>query len=206
MQASLKKKKNLEVRVYTSAGTAESFLLSDPCQIDGVCNKMDPATVFAKKRVIVAGEKFKTVFLASHVLRVDFMREEIRLWDFPGGYADIVDLTEEEFRKHAHLDEPELMRKREDETVVGDLVVSFVELVMVGGRRFHLMAEYPMKLPVENQTLLRLVLSSSVLHLRLACGGVGVLNLANVISYAVYPGTSQNPADTWVGERVGRAK
>lgn len=83
MQASLKRNKTLEARVYTTAGTAESLPLIEPCQIGEVCNQMDPATLFAKKRVIGAGEEFKTVFPASHVLRVDIIHEEIRRWGFP---------------------------------------------------------------------------------------------------------------------------
>jgi hypothetical protein len=49
-------------------------------------------------------------------------------------------------------------------------------------------------------------LNEGTLHLRLACGGVGVLNLANVVSYNIYPGVAQNPADTWQGERIADVK
>jgi hypothetical protein len=75
---------------------------------------------------------------------------------------------------------------------------------MAGGKRFYFMAEYPVRLPAESQSLMRLVLANGALHARLACGGVGVLNLANVVSYTIYPGIAQIPADTWLAERVAR--
>ena len=44
---------------------------------------------------------------------MDFLHESFQCWEFPGGYSDIVELSEEEFRKHAHLDQPTQMTKRE---------------------------------------------------------------------------------------------
>jgi len=77
---------------------------------------------------------------------------------------------------------------------------------MAGGTRFFLMAEYPVRLPAENQSLMRLLLSSGVFHMRLARGGIGLVNLANLVSYTVYPGVAQAPADTWLAERSVESK
>jgi hypothetical protein len=196
------KTETLIIRIHLSEGTIESFELRDESQIQEVRRNADPSRIFSHGRLVVAGERFKSVFVAERVLRVDLEHQDIKVWDFPGGYADIVELTQEEFRKHAHLDEPELMAKRENCTPVGDLSVSFMEMVMVGGTRFFMMLEFPVKLPAENQSYMRLVLSKGVLHMRLACGGIGIVNLANVVSYTVYPGIAQVPADTWVAERA----
>jgi len=196
------KTETLIIRIHLSEGTIESFELRNESQIQEVRQKVDPSRIFSHGRLVVAGECFKSVFVAERVLRVDLEHQDIKVWDFPGGYADIVELTQEEFRQHAHLDEPELMAKRENCIPVGDLSVSFMELVMVGGTRFFMMLEFPVKLPAENQSYMRLVLSKGVLHMRLPCGGIGIVNLANVVSYTVYPGIAQVPADTWLAERM----
>jgi len=31
-------------------------------------------------------------------------------------------------------------------------------------------------------------------------GGIGILNLANLVAYTVYPGVAQIPADSWLAE------
>jgi len=194
------------LRIYQSDGTIESFALRNAAQAGGICQKTEAARLFAQQRIVVAGERFKSVFVTGRILRVDFVQKNLKCWEFPGGYADIVELTEEEFRSHAHLDEPELMARREECIPVGDLVVSFLELRMTGGTRFFLMAEYPVQLPAENQSLMRFLLSSGVFHMRLACGGIGLVNLANLVSYTVYPGVAEVPADTWLAERTVEPK
>jgi len=131
---------------------------------------------------------------------VDFIQESNECWEFPGGYSDIVELSNEEFRKNARLDQPELMAKREHHTPVGDLLVSFLKLHMAGGKNLFLMIEFPVKLPVENQSFMHFLLSKGWFHMRLCGGGIGVVNLANLLGYTVYPGVAQIPADTWLAE------
>ena len=46
------------------------------------------------------------------------------------------------------------------------------------------------------------MLSKGSVHMRLRGGGIGVVNLANLVAYAVYPGVAQIPADAWLAEPV----
>ena len=43
------------------------------------------------------------------------------------------------------------------------------------------------------------------LCVRLRTGGIGVVNLANLAGYTVYPGVAQIPADSWVAEPVSNS-
>jgi hypothetical protein len=112
----------------------------------------------------------------------------------------IEDYGEAEFRKHAHLDQPELMPKREQCTPVGDLLVSFLKLQFRNSASLFLMTEFSVKLPAENQSFMRFLLSKTGFHMRLRGGGVGVVNLAQLTGYTVYPGVAQVPSDTWAAE------
>jgi len=111
-------------------------------------------------------------------------------------------LSEDEFKKHAHLDQPELMAKREQPIPVGDLLVSFLKLHMVGGPPLFLMTEFPVKLPAESQSFMQFLLSKGGFHMRLPAGGIGVVNLANLAGYTAYPGVAQVPSDTWFAEPI----
>ena len=113
-----------------------------------------------------------------------------------------MELCEEEFRDHAHLDQPALMVKRDQPTPAGDLLVSFVKLHMRGGAPQFVMVEAPAKLPAESQSFMQFMLSKAAVHMRLRGGGIGVLNLANLAAYTVYPGVAQIPADAWLAEPV----
>ena len=92
------------------------------------------------------------------------------------------------------------MPKREQHTPVGDLLVSFLQLRFKGSAPLFLMAEHSVKLPTENQSFMRFLLSKTSFHMRLRGGGVGVVNLANLVGYTVYPGVAQVPVDTWIAE------
>ena len=190
----------LTIRFHLTDGSVHSFAQSD----DGLARKLwediDPARLFARPRIVIGSEHSKAVFVSAEVIRVDFLHDSFQCWAFPGGYSDIVELSEEEFCKHAHLDQPALMAKRDHPTPTGDLLVSFVQLQMRGGRPQFAMIEVPVKLPAESQAFMHFMLSKAAVHMRLRGGGTGVLNLANLAAYTVYPGVAQIPADAWIAE------
>ncbi len=192
----------LTIRFHLTDGSVQSFVQADEATARKLWEGVDPARLFARPRIVIGSEHSKAVFVSAETIRVDFLQDSFQCWKFPGGYSDIVELSEEEFRKHAHLDQPALMVKREQPTPAGDLLVSFVKLQMRGGRPLFVMVEIPVKLPAESQSFMQFMLSKAAIHMRLRGGGVGVLNLANLAAYAVYPGVAQIPTDAWLAEPI----
>jgi len=190
------------IRVYLADGSVESFVQPDLARAKALWDSLDPLRLFAQPRVVIAGVASKSVFVGSEIVRIDFVQRFCPCWQFPQGYSDIVDLSEADFRKNAHLDQPKLMAKREQHIPVGDLLVSFLHLRFKGSAPLYLMAEHSVRLPAENQSFMRFFLSKTGFHMRLRGGGVGVVNLANLIGYTAYPGVAQVPADTWMAEPV----
>jgi len=190
----------LTIRVHLTDGSVHSFVQSDSAAARKLWDDVEPAKLFARPRIVIGSKHSKAVFVSAEIVRVDFLQDSLQCWEFPGGYSDIVELSEEEFRKHAHLDQPELMPKREHPTPAGDLLVSFVQLQMRGSRPLFVMVEIPVKLPAESQSFMHFMLSKASIHMRLRGGGVGVLNLANLAAYTVYPGVAQIPSDSWIAE------
>ena len=192
----------LTIRFHLTDGTVQSFAQPDDAAARKIWESVDPKRLFAHPRIIIGSEHSKAVFVSAEIIRVDFLHETFECWQFPGGYSDIVELSEEEFRQHTHLGQPALMMKREQSTPVGDLLVSFVKLQMRGGQPQFVMVEFPVKLPAENQSFMQFMLSKGSVHMRLRGGGTGVVNLANLVAYTVYPGVAQVPADAWLAEPV----
>ena len=185
------------IRVHLTDGSIESFTQDDPAKAKEIWESIDPPRLFAGQRIVLAGTRSKSVFVSCEIIRVDFIQQAFTCWEFPQGYSDVVELSETEFRKHAHLDEPELMPRREQPTPAGDLLVSFLKLMFKRGAPIFLMTELSVKLPVENQSFMRFLLSKTGFHMRLPGGGISVMNLANLAGYIVYPGVAQVPADAW---------
>ncbi len=190
----------LTIQFHLTDGSIQSFVQDTAVGAGKIWDSVDPSRLFTRQRIVIGSEHSKTVFVSAEIVRVDFIQEAFTCWQFPGGYSDIVELSEEEFFKHARFDEPALMPKREEPAVTGDLRVSFVRLHMRGSRPQYVMVEAPVKLPVESQSFMQYLLSKGSIHMRLRGGGTGVLNLANLVAYTAYPGVPQVPADSWIAE------
>ncbi len=190
------------VRVHLTDGSVESFSQPDEAIAREIWQSVEPSRLFTQPRLVIAGTHSKSVFVPSEIVRIDFIKQGYTCWAFPEGYADVVELSEADFRNHAHLDQPELMPKREQPTPVGDLLVSFLKLSFKSNPPIFLMMELSVKLPAENQSFMRFLLSKTGFHMRLRGGGIGVVNLANLAGYTVYPGVAQIPADSWIAEPI----
>ncbi len=193
-------KTTLTIRFHLTDGSVHSFVQTDSAAARKLWDGVDPARLFARPRIVIGSEHSKAVFVSAETIRVDFIQDSFQCWEFPGGYSDIVELSEEEFRKHARLDQPALMARRDQPTPVGDLLVSFIKLQMRGSHPLFVMVEVPVKLPAESQSFMQFMLSKGSVHMRLRGGGIGILNLANLAAYTVYPGVAQIPADSWLAE------
>ena len=190
----------MTVRIHLAGGAVESFVQTDESTARKTWSGLDPVRLFAQPRLVIAGTHSKSVFVGSEIVRIDFVQQFCPCWEFPEGYSDVVEISEAEFRNLAHLDQPELMPKREHPTPVGDLLVSFLKLLFRRNPPIFLMTEFSVKLPLENQSFMRFFLSKTGFHMRLRGGGVGVVNLAQLSGYTVYPGVAQVPADSWHAE------
>jgi hypothetical protein len=192
----------LTIRLHQTDGSVHSFTQSDVSIIEKLWDRIEPSRLFAHQRIVIGSEHSKSVFVTAEIIRVDFIQDGLQCWEFHGGYSDIVELSEDEFRMHARIDEPELRPKRDQPTPAGDLLVSFVRLYLRGGHPLFVMVEIQVKLPAESQSFMQFMLSKGAVHMRLRGGGIGVLNLANLAGYTVYPGVAQIPSDSWLAEPV----
>src|SRR6266446_2202391 len=151
----------LTIRFHLSDGSVHSFTQPDAAISEKLWDAIEPSRLFMHQRIVVGSEHSKSVFVSAEIIRVDFFHPSFQCWKFPGGYSDIVELCEDAFRKHARLDQPAVMAKREQPTPPGDLLVSFVRLHMRGGQPLFVMVEAAAKLPAESQSFMHFLLSKA---------------------------------------------
>jgi hypothetical protein len=190
----------LEVRLQFVDGSEETFRQHASNAAKDILQRINPAQLFSQARIVVADDYSKSVFVCSHINRIDFVFNGDGFSHIPWDHADIVELTEEEFRKHVPANDASRLQKRAQPQRVGDLLVSFLKLRMRGGSHVYLMNEILVKLPAESHSYMQRFLSKGAVAIRLANGGLGVLNMANLIGYTVYPGVAEVPEDTWMAQ------
>jgi hypothetical protein len=190
----------LEIRIHFADGSSETFVQPDVEIAESILQQINPSHLFTQSRIVVADDYSKSVFICSQINRIDFVYDGDGFTHIPDDHADIVELTEAEFRKHVPLDHPSRLQKRNQGRRVGDLLVSFLNLRMRGDSHLYLMNETLVKIPADSQSYMQRLLSKGTLSVRLAGGGESFLNLANLIGYTVYPGVAEVPADTWMAQ------
>ena len=190
----------LEIRFQFVEGSEETYVQSDPGIAAKILNEISPPLLFSHYRIVVADDYSKSVFVCSQLNRVDFVFEGDGISRIPQDHEDMVELSEVDFNKRVRLDNPAGLQKRQQPRRVGDLVFSYLYLRMRGGNKVYLLKESVVKLPVDNQSYTHRLLSKGTLGVRLPGGGVGFVNLANLVGYSVNPGVADAPTDTWIAE------
>jgi len=193
----------LEIRFQFVDGSVANFFQSDPEIAEGIWSRIKVAYLFTRPRIVVADDYSKSVFLCSQINRIDFVFEGSDFSQIPKDHADLVELSEEDFRARVPLEDPARLERRVQPRRVGDLLVSFLHLRMRGGSNVYLMNETLVKLPVENHSFMQRLLSGGTYSIRLQNGGQGFLNLSNLVGYTVYPGVPEIPSDSWLAVSSG---
>jgi hypothetical protein len=179
---------SLLLRVHLSDGSVQSFVQANQAKADQIWKCTDPTMLFAGQRLVIAGINFESVFVCSEIVRMDFIEPIRACWQIPDAFADVVELTEREFRENARLDHPGLMPERKRPVPVGNSLMSFLKLHFRKNPPIFLMARFPERFQSENHSLKHFLLSKTAFQMRLARGGVGVINLAHLTGYTAYPG------------------
>ncbi len=195
----------LEIRFQFVDGSVANFFQSDPEIAENIWSRINVAHLFTRPRIVVADDYSKSIFLASQINRIDFVFEGSDFSKIPNDHAELVELSEEDFRERVPLDDLARLERRVQPRRVGDLLVSFLHLRMRGGSHVYLMNETLIKLPVDNHSFMHRLLSGGSYSIRLQGGGQGFLNLSNLLGYTVYPGVPEIPSDSWMAVSSGLA-
>ena len=188
----------LEIRFQFVDGSVANFFQPDQELAENIWSRINVAHLFTRPRIVVADDYSKSVFLSSQINRIDFVFEGSDFSQIPNDHADLVELSEEDFRALVPLEDPARLERRVQPRHVGDLLVSFLHLRMRGGSHIYLMNETLVKLPVDNHSFMQRLLSGGSYSIRLQGGGQGFLNLSNLLGYTVYPGVPEIPSDSWM--------
>jgi hypothetical protein len=188
----------LEVCFQFVDGSSRTFVQRDRHAVENIRRQINPSLLFSQDRIVVADDYSKSVFVCSQISRVNLFFDDSGFSVIPPDHAELVELDEEEFHSLVPLNQPNRLQKRTQKRLPGDLLVSFLEIRMAGGITVYLMNEALIKLPVENHSFMQRFLSKGAYSIRLRQGGIGVLNLQNLIGYTVYPGVPEIPADAWM--------
>src|SRR6266404_2576859 len=102
----------LEIRFEFVDGSAANFFQPDPEIAENIWSRINAAHLFTRPRIVIADDYSKSVLVCSQINRIDFVFEGSDFSQIPNDHADLVELSEKEFREHVPLDDPSRLERR----------------------------------------------------------------------------------------------
>jgi hypothetical protein len=171
----------LQIRIQGVDGSIATFAQNDPDLVNRTLDELNPARVLAQTKITIAGNHSVTTFIPSLITRVDLITERLSVWDFPFIIGALLELTETEFQEFLSD-----RQRRVQPGLSGDFPV-FLDIEMVNGQRLFLWMEIVAGLPPDRLRRIYSLLKERSLIFGLRTGGIGVLNLANMVRFSVHP-------------------
>lgn len=186
---------HLQIRVHRLDGSISSFVQDDLEKSRRILDGFDPMNIFTRTRIVLGDRNSHTVIPVAQITRIDLEVDPNSPLNFVSDLVEGVELMQEEFEALA-----ENLTHDNQWKHLGELdafVVTFLSLEMADGHNVLLTMEVDAVSPQGLCELRDFLLSRPSLCFRTSSGGVGVLNLANLCSLTIFPGTDEPPADVW---------
>jgi len=172
---------NLQVRIHTIDGSTRTFIQEDPDLLNRTLTDLHPAHLFTQDRLTIAEDETEVALVSPLITRIDLITERLSVWDFPFVLGALIEVTEAEFIEGLQGLKPLEMPGSPSETPV------FLDIEMVSGQRLFLGMRIVAGLPMARLGRVYLLLKERRLIFGLRTGGVGVLNLSNMVRFSVHP-------------------
>ncbi len=186
----------LQICIHGVDGSIATFAQNDPDLVNRTLDELNPAQILTLAKITIAGNHSVTTFIPPLITRIDLITDRLSVWDFPFIIGALLELTETEFQEF--LDD----RQRRVQPRSSDDFPVFLEIEMVNGQRLFFWMEIVAGLPPDRLLRIYSLLKERCLIFGLRAGGIGVLNLANMVRFSVQPDPLAGPAEAWPVHRA----
>ncbi|MGA3143588.1 MAG: hypothetical protein ABSF10_11305 [Verrucomicrobiota bacterium] len=191
---------NLQIRIQGVDGSVATFTQNDPDLVNHTLQELNPARILTQTKITIVGNHSVTTFIPPLITRIDLITDRLSVWDFHFVIGALVELTEAEFHKFLHD-----LQGRVQTRTSGDYPV-FLDIEMVNGQHSFLWMEIVAGLPADRLLRIYSLLKERSLIFGLRTGGIGVLNLANMVRFSVHPDPLAGPAKAWPAHQANGSK
>lgn len=181
------KHSDLQIRIDTIDGSTRVFIQSDPESVCRTLTELHPTAIFTQDRIAITDEDSEITLVAPLITRIDLVTSELSVWDFPFVLGALVEVTEAEFTEGIRN-----LKGGEALHSPGGIPV-FLDLEMVNCQRLFLWMQLVAGLPAARLERVYSLLKERHLLFGLRTGGIGILNLANLVRFAVHPEPPRTP-------------
>lgn len=190
----------LEIRVDTIDGSTRLWLQRDPELVRRTLAEIHPALIFAHDQITLSDGDVETTLLLPLITRIDLMTDHWSVWDFPFVLGALMEVTEGEFM--LGLAGLQNWRHRAMQTELS----LFLDVEMLNGQRLFLQMEVVGGLAAARLEKVYSLLKEHSLIFGLHTGGIGILNLSNLVRFEVHPEPPQPTPTGMARYKLNRQK
>lgn len=193
----------LEIRIHLEDGRVAVFHQEDAQKAQRLLDHIQPGKLFAPPILGLGSATKMTAFQSRLVTRVDVIATTLPAWPFYGGVVDLQEITRENFENETRADRSQEPSVEEAARLQIPIQV-YSELEMVSGERIFLRVclKLQQRLPLEQGLFMQHLFASTGLYARRLGGGMVIVNPANVVRMALYPGSPTLPPGVWDAEHI----
>jgi hypothetical protein len=176
----------LLIRTYETDGSVQTIAQNDPELVGRILSGLNPAALLNGNGIGNSGSALRPRPFA----RVDLITDRLSVWDFPFVLGAPVELAESEFANH--LQQPGRWKLAAGQS---DIPV-FLNVAMATGQHCFFEMEVAGGWSALNMNRLRSIFKAPHLIFGLRPDGIGILNLAKMAHFSVYPEPPDAVAET----------
>jgi hypothetical protein len=171
----------LQIGVYAIDGSAQIFVQHDADIVNRTLEDLHPSRIFAQEQITIADDDTEIAIVLPLLTRIDLMTDHLSVWDFPFVLGALVEVTEGEFIEGIRNLQGWAKSGSAGETSV------YLEIEMLNGQRLFLCMQVVAGLSSARLGKIYSLLKERSLIFGLRTGGIGILNLSNLVCFKVHP-------------------
>ena len=172
---------HLQVHIHTIDGSTRAFIHDYPDVVNRTLTELHPTHLFTHDRLTISEDGAEVALISPLITRIDLMTERLSVWDFPFVLGALMEVAEGEFMDGLHGLEGSERPGSPSEMPV------FLDIEMVSGHRLFLWMRIVAGFPTARLARVYSLLKERRLIFGLRTGGIGVLNLSNMVRFSVHP-------------------
>ncbi len=182
----------LMLQIQLTDGTVYRYRQDDPATIARTLDALEPRRVFEQAQLMIHGFRALTAYRVANIEALRIECPGMPQWPHLAPMKTCREIVEEEFERRRRDEEGH--EQDRPEPIPGEVHNVYLEFRLRSGAAVFAHGEFAATTPLQERTVIQHIFERKYFQAEVGLNGVLLLNPANVIRYALYPGPAHPPS------------
>lgn len=190
---------NFEIVIHLSNGNHARLgrIADDHARV--LVRELNPVSFFTQRQLFVAGSHSMSYYRPAAITYMEILMDGYPEWRWPTEFAEITQLTADQFRERYTAHEADAKRDAQD--AIGKPFAQLALIELVDGKVLYIEATMIATSRIDKRMMSQQLGGMAALHARHHEGGVLLINLTHAVRITFFPGTDA-PANAWIAHQL----